>query len=398
MLFILSLILITGFSLEASGFTAPVEESRLEEVRVQFYSENIQVQYHPSLHFDVIIGINENDIKAFYDFYSNKPYHSLLNKLAYYKKRFALNDWIYFQLMTSCLEAIYPTKPDSYRNLISWVLLSKAGYDTRLTFAGDEVFVYVYSPEELYETPLIRDMGREFINLTSITKKATADTEGTLNMLSFIPNPAGKSFSFHLSQYPNFKENVIKQQLTFQHKRKVHKLEVELDKNVFELMRSYPLFEEQKYLEIPLSRTVAKSLLPQLEKLLKGLSQKEQVQLLVAFTRTAFSYKEDKDYFGRSKPMVADELFHYDFSDCEDRSALFYRLVSELMDLPMIVMAYSDHLTVAVALEESLGQPILFEGVKYYICDPTGPSNSLEIGSAPSGYEQKQFDILTMSN
>ena len=105
-------------------------------------------------------------------------------------------------------------------------------------------------------------------------------------------------------------------------------------------------------------------------------------------------YKEDHDHFGKSKPMIADEVFHYSFSDCEDRSALFYNLVKELLDLPMIMIAYPDHLTIGVALTQQIGNPINYKGRKYYICDPTGPSNSTRIGSVPKNYERKSFEIL----
>ena len=38
-----------------------------------------------------------------------------------------------------------------------------------------------------------------------------------------------------------------------------------------------------------------------------------KAELLAAFTRSSFAYKEDKEYFGYSKPMVAEEVFLYPF-------------------------------------------------------------------------------------
>jgi hypothetical protein len=115
---------------------------------------------------------------------------------------------------------------------------------------------------------------------------------------------------------------------------------------------------------------------------------------LVSFTRSSFQYREDKDYFGYSKPMIADEVFHYPFSDCEDRSALFFRLVKETVDLPMIIVAFPDHLTIGVALDEEIGEPISYRGRNYYICDPTGPVNSTDIGVFPNGYRNSDFEII----
>ena len=53
--------------------------------------------------------------------------------------------------------------------------------------------------------------------------------------------------------------------------------------------------------------------------------------------------------------MIPDEVLHYPVSDCEDRSALYFALVRDLLNLPVVAIAYNDHLSVAVALELPLG-------------------------------------------
>ena len=119
-----------------------------------------------------------------------------------------------------------------------------------------------------------------------------------------------------------------------------------------------------------------------------------QLEIITAFTRSAFNYKTDENHFGRSKPMIREEVFYYPYSDCEDRVAVFFGLVKELLNLPMLVIAFPDHLTIGVALDQPIGPAIRHKGKKYYICDPTGPNNSYEIGRIPKGYERKSFEIL----
>ena len=92
--------------------------------------------------------------------------------------------------------------------------------------------------------------------------------------------------------------------------------------------------------------------------------------------------------------MVAEEVFLYPYSDCEDRSALYVRLVQELLGLPMIILAYPDHLTVGVALPQTKGGFVRYKSKAYYICDPTGPANSAVVGEVPEGYEDTPFDII----
>ena len=92
--------------------------------------------------------------------------------------------------------------------------------------------------------------------------------------------------------------------------------------------------------------------------------------------------------------MVAEEVFLHPYSDCEDRSALFYHLVKSLLDLPMVVIAYSDHITVGVAIPDFEGEYIKYQGKKFFICDPTGPEGSLELGRFPKGYKYKKYKVI----
>ena len=213
-------------------------------------------------------------------------------------------------------------------------------------------------------------------------------------MLDYQPVPDGRSFSLRLDRLPQLQPQLEARHLKFTYQKQTFELDVVADRTLSQVMDHYPFVHEVQYLQAPLSRTLETSLLPQLRKLLIGKSPRESVEFLVALTRSAFKYKEDKEHFGRSKPMIPDELFHYAFSDCEDRSALFFNLVKELLHIPMLVVAYPDHLTIALALEDVKGNPIQYQGRTYYICDPTGPSNSHRIGWIPNEYRKQSYEII----
>jgi hypothetical protein len=189
-------------------------------------------------------------------------------------------------------------------------------------------------------------------------------------------------------------EKIINKQISFPYKGITYQFPIQVNQTIVEIMEDYPYFSESQYLEVPLSNITFNSLIPQLKEVLAGKSHSDAVQLLAAFTRSSFEYKEDKSFFGKSKPMIADEVLYYPYSDCEDRSALFYQLVKTLLDLPMVAIAYEDHLTIGVNSQELKGDAVWFKGKPYYICDPTGPANSDIIGKFPLGYENKSFDII----
>lgn len=364
-----------------------------KSIHFNFYNESVQLIFNDQILIEGSFEANENSISEFYTQMESTPYQSLLDSLKAYQNKFQLNDWLFYELIRASMQQAYEGKSDLQKELTNWFFLTKAGYDTRLTYLGDYVFVYVHSNENIFETPLIEVDGKTFINLSNIHRKV--ETNGIyLNIHSLEPNENGKSFSFELNQLPNFKPVEKNRKLRFKWRNQEFNLNIKFDLNLINIMEHYPLFEEAKYIQTPLSNSAATSLLPQFKKILKFKTEIEALEIIAIFTRSAFRYKDDQDYFGRNKPMIGDELFHYPYSDCEDRSALFYYLVDKLLRLPMIVIAYDDHLTIAVATTRSIGKPIRFENRKYFICDPTGPYNSEKIGNAPIGYRNRSFEIL----
>lgn len=59
----------------------------------------------------------------------------------------------------------------------------------------------------------------------------------------------------------------------------------------------------------------------------------------------------------------------------------------------MVVLIFDDHVSIAVAAEME-GDLIRFEGKRYFVVDPTGPSNSDLIGWFPQGYAERAIEIV----
>ena len=372
------------------AFQAMAENGR--SVSFAFYSTQLEVKYHSDILSPTFTTISEREMVRYFNDLKETPYQSLLEDLLQKKEQLKLNDWLFYELMHKSVEIIYARKQRIQRTLVRWFLLTEAGFDTRLTYLEDQVFIYVHSTDEIYDVPMIEDKGRTFVNISSIHRGIKS--QPALYLLNYSPNPEGKAFQFYLKSLPDLPPQVQQQNLSFVYEQDTIRLDLEVDNTISELMEGYPFISEREYLEVPLSNTLANSLIPQMKRLVAGKTPEEAVRTLVAFTRSCFQYKEDKEYFGKAKPMIADEVFHYPYSDCEDRSALFYVLIKELLDLPMIIVAFPDHLTIGIALPDFVGNSIQYEGRDYFICDPTGPANSTEIGTFPYGYEDKAFKII----
>ncbi|MCB0550586.1 MAG: hypothetical protein KDD19_23655 [Phaeodactylibacter sp.] len=370
----------------------PAGAQDYKELMIPFYSESLRITYSPSFLSPGKPAINDRALSQHFHALSKTDFAPLLRSLNQSKKLFQLNDWLYFRLMRKALGQLYAGRSNVEIELACWFLLSQAGYDTRLAYLEEEAFVYVYTQDAVFEAPVIEDNGRQYVNLTNI--RAGAGKQRALYLLNFNPNINGNAFSFRLDKLPLLRPSETTLKVRFLYQNQWHELEAKADRTIRDYMAEYPLIDESQYLDVPLSTTLFESLMPQLQQLVKGKSEWEIAEILAAFTRSAFAYKEDKEYFGYSKPMVAEEVFLYPYSDCEDRSALFVRLANELLRLPMIVMAYPDHLTVGVALPQTKAGFIRYKSTAYYICDPTGPVNSPVVGEVPEGYEKAAFEVI----
>lgn len=374
------------------GLSTSLSAKADEEILIPFYSEQVRIHYRSDL---LKVGkpeMTEQGLRAYFRDMSQTGYGTIIRSLQQARKAFRLNDWLYYQLIKQVLRQIYGQHDPLERTLAAWFLLSQSGFDTRLTYLEAEAYLYAYTEDEVFEAPIIKDKGRSYINLTRV--QAGRAHQKALYLLGFAPNPTGHAFSFYLPELPRLKPDLQEHTVRFFYEKEWHAIKVEVDENIAAFMEGYPIIAEEKYLEVPVSRSLAKSLFPPLRQMLRGKNEWQKAELLAAFTRSAFVYKEDKAYFGCSKPMVAEEVFIHPYSDCEDRTALFFQLTKKLLPLPTIVVAYADHLTLAVALPKAEGSSIHYEGENYYFCDPTGPIRDQRVGIVPEGYEDKPFKVI----
>ena len=362
-------------------------------VTFDFYDQKLEISVPEDFIHTRPLRIEEMALRSLFREFERRPYQTLLSDFQAEASALQLNDWLFSQLLRQGLQAIYQ-KPggDALVEYSTYFLLAKSGYDVRLTYRDKLLHVNVYTTDILYEIPLIQDGNRQYANISSGVR--VENMGRSMYLLDQAPQANGKVFSFLMNTWPTLLVDSEPRSVFFQYRGQTQELDVRYNPGLARLLKTYPLVDEHWYMEAPLSDALQTSLIPQLRQLLEGKTQRESLEFLVAFTRSAFAYKDDKEIFGENKPMVADELFFYPFSDCEDRSALFYALVKTLLKLPMIVIAYEDHLSIAVSAPELKGDAVTYNGQVYVFCDPTGPQNSSEIGMIPPGYEDQAFEIL----
>jgi hypothetical protein len=365
-------------------------------ISFDFYGDSITFRSTQATDVPFNSTLSDETIDAFYNQIASSDYQPIVDALLAYKKKHVPDDWVYYQLIRRTAQNIAPKADNYYRyTLYKWFLLCKSGYNATLNIKGDKLLFYVQSDDDIYDIPYFTKDGKKFICLNYHDYGYNIDfaTNDMHNMLISIPG-AENSFSYNLSHLPDFRpENYVDKKLEFSYRDINYHFNVKMSDEVKKMFANYPVADYHLYFNAPLSSETYNSLIPELKKNVKGLGVKQGIDYLMHFTRYAFGYLPDQENFGREKHLSPEQTLLYGNSDCEDRAALFYYLVKEIYNRPMIVLAFPHHLTIAVKFDKPIGQPILFNGSAYSICEPTPQLEDLPLGALSPDLKTTSWEV-----
>lgn len=317
-----------------------------------------------------------------------------------YKDQYKPDDWLFYQLIRKTAQMIYPKEADYIKyTLYKWFLLNKTGYNATLGIGGNRLLLYVQCDENIYDIPYYTYNDKQFVCLNYHDYGYIDFERNPLIKIALSSKEDSRSFSYKLTSMPKFRpEEYVKKDIKFDYYNSSYHFEVKVNEQMKKIFANYPTTDYKMYFNTPLSEETYGSLIPQLKNNVKGMSVKNGVDYLMRFTRTAFLYQPDSQSFGKEKRLLPELTLLYEYSDCDDRAALFFYLVKEIYNLPMLVLAYPQHVTVAVKFDKPVGKPIVYNGVRYSVCEPTPQKEDLSIGQIPSPLSKETFEVAFAYN
>lgn len=392
-------VLILSISLFFNGLA--LEAKSTSGSKIDFYGDTIEVTRDFNQPPEGPSALSQKCIQDFYQKLETSDYQPVVAALKEYKNTHKPDDWLYYQLIRKTAQQISPKAANYTRyTLYKWFLLNKLGYDAFLTTDGDKILMYVRSDDEVYDIPFRMKEGKKYACLNYHDYGYNIDFVKT-PFEEIAVNVEGEKnvFSYKLTQLPEFKpEDYTEKDIRFSYAGADYSFKVKVNEEIKKIFRNYPVTDYQWHFNMPMSSETYNSLIPQLKDDLKGKSVKNGVSFLMHFTRYSFAYRSDKENFGTEKRLSPEQTLLYEGSDCEDRVALFYYLVKEIYKLPMIVLAYPDHLTIAVAFDQPVGRPIMYNGKAYSICEPTPQAKDLPIGKMEKSRQNANYEIAYVYN
>lgn len=352
---------------------------------ISIFGSNANLFYYPSK-LPRLISINEKSIYTFYKelLTNNTIWDYNINALEKLKLTSNFNDWGYFMILSKAAESIFNNRNEEI--LFIWYALIKSGYCLKVGYNNGSLYLLVPSKQILYGIPFLTDKGLQYYILNYEDNQPVH-----LKTYQGFFTDSAKVFSFKMSGIPLINnEKAEGRELNFNQER----VNLIFNKSYLDFLNIYPQCDLNIYFDLPLSSSnltiLSKLFLP----MFQGKTNVEKINILLAFIQKAIPYRTDQEQFGKERYMFAEECLFYPFSDCEDRTVLLSQLVKYFTGLPCIGLEFNDHITLAVNFpEEVKGTYILYQGQKFFICDPT--YINAKSGMLPPDLEKEKPLVIT---
>ncbi|MDQ8054603.1 MAG: hypothetical protein REI78_16355 [Pedobacter sp.] len=371
-----------------------------QNIAIDFYDDSFNFRLDPELKIELQDSLSQQSIQYFYQKLASANDQSIVQSLIAYKTRHQLNDWLYYQLIRKTAEAISPKKANYNRyTLYKWFFMSKSGYDARLAIGNNQLIFYVRTSEEITDIPyfMVDDHKYMCLNYHDYGKLFNRDRP-YVPIALHIPE-AREQFSYKVTKMPDFKpEAYHDKHVAFNFNHKAYHFNIKVADEVSNIFANYPVVGFEDYFNIPMSRETYNSLIPALKENVKMMPVKKGVDYLMQFTRYAFIYEDDETYFGQEKRFSPEQTLLNNQSDCDDRAALFFYLVKEIYNLPMIAVLYPTHITMAVQFDKPVGKPITYNGKQYTVYEPTPQKENLKLGDLATHLRTQKFEVVYAYN
>lgn len=330
-----------------------------------FYGEQVTIPYQKSL--GVKMGEpSKESVNAALETLTKTDHAQTLKALQAYKKTMNLNDWGYYLLLRQFAGKLAKNENDA--NMITWFLMLGSGYDTKVAYGDDTLYLFGAVDHQVYQTVFLKEEGKRYYILDPEGRKQRIG-----GVISFKGNyPKSDKPLDYLMGDLRLPDSSKSRQLSFKYKGKPYNITVEYNPNKVAFYQMAPQTAFELYFDAPVEYHSKKSLLSQLEPLVAGRDELDAVNFLLRFVQTSFKYATDDVQFKREKPLFPEETLYYPASDCEDRSILFAYLVRKLLGLEVVALHYPGHLAAAVRFHGNVGgDSFEHKGKRFTVTDPT---------------------------
>lgn len=338
--------------------------------KFDFFGEKISIKYHKDFKKNFRSKISNQSIASYWKQLATQPHKDIIEQLSNTAKELKLNDWGTALLFDQFSREIQGSnqRNQASRQLTSWFLLVKAGFNARVAY-NDQIFLLMPSKQKLFSITYFTLDNQRYYSV-SLNEKAMKPG----NVFTYSGKHLDGTRNLDFSDPNDFIANKqqIKRNLSFVYDNEKFDISISYAKDMVNYFSTFPQLDLENYFSAGMPSETAYSLLTQLKPVIEGHTETEAINRLLRFVQTAFKYKTDGDQFHQENYLFPLETLHYPYSDCEDRAALFAWLAESLLKLDVVIVEFPGHVATAVQFSQPVqGDNWKFNGKRYTIADPT---------------------------
>lgn len=299
----------------------------------------------------------------------SKTNNTILDCLAV-RDNYGIPDWGYLTLLDRVSSEI--TDGEAEKILLMGYMLNQSGYDIRFGYNNQGNLVLLYASDGIVFNVGRYDLGGKWYYPYNPVETAI--------YVCNYQTPGEKVVSMMIPESPRLPYRAAEVREVTPKNYPDVTLRLAVNKNLIDFYNDYPLSAALDsplsmwsiHANTPASNEVRTQLYPALKSAVEGMTQQEAVSFLLK-TAQSFPYGYDDEIWGADRPFWMDESWYYPYSDCEDHSVNFSRMVRDILGLDVCLVVFSNHLATCVAFTDDnvAGEYVDYKGKRYVFCDPT---------------------------
>lgn len=310
-----------------------------------------------------ITELSPENISAYWMEMSQTNYNHLLAQFSEVKDLLNANDWAYFQLIKNFTQALLPGRIND-QVMLQWVLLNRSRYKAKIGYHENRAFLLLPSLFTIYEL--------DYVAFDRVNYYVVDGKSGVINTYDFDFPEADIVMDLRIAKPFNTDQQLHTKQLSFAWEGQRHFVKLKYDQVMMDFYQTVPQCDIAVYLNSICTESTKEAIIHQFEPLLNGKSDVESAGMLLSFVQQAFEYKTDDEVFNHEQYFFADELLHFPYADCEDRSVLYTYLVKTLLKKEVLALGFPGHMATAIHFDQQPdGDFLTWQGKDYVVADPT---------------------------
>lgn len=342
-------------------------------LHISFYGHDISANFDAQLKpFDNEVLIQSDLLYAALKKKQIADYRQLGTELDREAKRLNLDDLGYTRLLYQWTEQNLSSWNRAQKNFLRWYLLKRKGFDALLTYGTKHLQVYACLAFATEGTKMIRDRGRQYVNLEFY--KELPVTYEKIFLQPVKMDSTMNAISFNAVQVPALNALSGRKALKFTYNSKKLGLNGRYNLSLMNYYADLPVITlGPVFMQPGFTGKVKTSVIDTLKLWCTGKTKIQGLGLMLSFVQNAIAYKADRDYLSREKHNFPEETLFSEYADCEDKAMLMAALSKEVYGLNSILIYNESMQHVAMGIEvpkEAAMFSFIYKGKKYLYMEP----------------------------